>query len=127
MGQFFLVFIQPFSSDPKSLRRFRNGEIVLAKVAVWWSRIRLESGQAAPRHNLELFEASDEKRVITRVEFLSGVGELLKYALNWYGRDLHRSSRLFGQPHFFTCCRDLIGTLVEGFDSFLADRSCDDL
>lgn len=127
MGQFLLMFIQPFWSDSKSLRRFRNGEIMLAKVALCWSGVRLESCQAAPRHHLELFETSNESRVITRIELLNGVAELFKYALDLYGRGLHRSSGFFSQPQLFTCRRDLIGTLIEGFDSFLADRRGDDL
>jgi hypothetical protein len=127
MGQFLLVFIQPFWSDSKSLRRFRNGEIVLTKVGVWLSGVRLESCQAAPGHHLEVCEASNEKRIITRIQLLNGAAELFKYGFNLYGRGFHRSSGFFSQSHFFTGCRDLIGTLMQGFNSFLADRRGDDL
>ena len=100
---------------------------MLAKAALCWSGVRLESCQATPRHHFEVFETSYESRVITRIELLNGAAELFKYALNLYGRGLHRSSGFFSQSHSFTGCRDLIGTLMEGFDSFLADRGGDDL
>mgnify|MGYP001572712432 CR=1 FL=1 len=127
MGQFLLVFIQPFWSDSKSLRRFWNGEIVLTKVALCWVWVRLESCQSTPRHHFEVFETSYESRVITRIELLNGAAELFKDALNLYGRGLHRSSGFFSQPQLFTCCRNLISTLIEGFDSFLTDRRGDNL